>query len=412
MSTAAARIDSAPDHRRRPQRQAAWLAAAAALLLAAGACGGKAKGKTEKPGSTGTVTMEDTGLMDDTDPEGMPAGPGGSAGGPPGGTGEAGAGKPDVKDGKDGQGDENGNGGKDGDAATADGKAGPPAPPPIVPPDLDLPAADQQQRIQAHLANARGALRGATKDPDRALSEARAALAVDAGNIDAVVLMAHAYHAKDLDDTAEVVLDMVYKEREAAHSHAGIYHVYGLIYDATDRPERAMLAYRKAAHLDPNHQSALINLGAHYLDNRMFADAIRIYERLTRELGATGAALWTNLGSAYRGHAADYPAGSPARDQLLRLADTTYRRALSENRRYANAYYNLGLLYLDADPFPGPSGPMDKLKRLERAKTYFDEYRGMQGADLDLVGDRLKQVDKLIKRETKRRKREKSGDDW
>jgi tetratricopeptide (TPR) repeat protein len=376
----------------RGTRRRAVLAAAvwAALVLGAGACGARSKGETTT-GSSGTVTREGTGLMEGTDPSDLAPGAG---------SGSSGGAGTDDREAGDARGEE---------AAAGAGKD---AAPPIVPPDLDLPPRDQQQRVQAHLANARGALRGAARDPDRALNETRAALEADAGNIDAVVLMAHAYHAKDLDDTAEVVLDMVYKERPAARSNPGLYHVYGLIYDATDRPERAMLAYRKAVELDPNHRSALINLGVHYLSNRMFADAVRVYERLTRELSASSAAIWTNLGSAYRGHAADYPAGSPRRDELLRLADTSYRRALSEDRSYANAYYNLGLLYLDAEPFPGPDGPMDTLKRLERARTYFDEYRGMRGANMDLVGERLKQVDKLMKREATRRKRTKGGDDW
>lgn len=379
---------------------------AAAAFVGAGGCGGKPKEKTT-PQSTGTVTKEDTGLMKNTDPTGLSSSPGSGA---PGASGDGDTASRQDDEGQDGKSQDQTPEG--GNAAGGKQDPGKPAPPPIVPPDLDLPAADQQERVQAHLANARGALRGAARDPDRALSEARAALRADAGNIDAVVLMAHAYHAKDLDDTAEVVLDMVYKEREASRSNPGLYHVYGLIYDATGRPERALLAYQKAVALDPDHRSALINLGAHFLDNRMFADAVRIYERLTRELGAASAAIWTNLGSAYRGHSSDYPAESPRHGELLRQAETAYRRALSVDRRYANAYYNLGLLYLDAGDFPGPGGPMDKLERLQRAKTYFDEYRGSRGADMDLVADRLKQVDKLIKRETKRRKRAKSGDDW
>lgn len=410
--TAAAGAGRSPDRDRDPRvrkpvrcRLAALLLAAALPLFAAPGCGGKRNVGAKEPQSSGSVMQEDTGLMQDQDPAGgLP-----DTGGPPGASGAKGdaAAKGDATA-KEDEADRP-------DQASGDATAAAPEPaaPPIEPPDLDLAATDQQQRIQSHLATARAALRGPGREPDRALTEARAALKVDAGNIDAVVLMAHAYHAKDLDDTAEVVLDMVFKERPAARTSPGIYYVYGLVYDHTDRPERALLAYQKAVELDRNHKSALINLGMHYLRNRLFGDAVQVHERLTRDLGADGAAVWTNLGSAYRGHSADYPSGSPRRDELLRQAETAYKRALSLNRSYANAYYNLGLLYLDAETFPGPDGPLDMLKRLERAKTYFDEYRAMKGADIDLVADRLKQVDKLIKRETKRRKRPKSGgDDW
>ena len=179
-----------------------------------------------------------------------------------------------------------------------------------------------------------------------------------------------------------------------------------------------MLAYQKAVELAPSYRSAMVNLGKHYLRNKNYDRAISLYEQLTGSLEVKSAITWTNLGSAYRGRSADYPADSPRRNELLRKAEVAYKRALSADRSYAKAYYNLALLYFDADPFPELDGTaMDRLKRLERAKTYFDEYRTMRGADIDLVNRRTKQVNKLIKREQKRRKRAKqkksgSDDDW
>ncbi|WP_428267993.1 tetratricopeptide repeat protein [Haliangium sp.] len=287
-----------------------------------------------------------------------------------------------------------------------------PARPKIVPPDLDLGAADQRRRVEARLAAARAALSGSRVDPDRALAAAREALAADATSIDAVVLMAHAYYVKGHDDTAEVMLDTLYRERESSRQNPNLYYLYGLIYDRTDRPERALNAYTRAVQIDPRHKSALINLGAQHLRTKRYTEAAQIYELLVGELNLKTAVVWTNLGSAYRGRSTDYPATSPERDQLLRQAETAYKRALAADRGYGPAYYNLGLLYLDADPFPGPSGPMDKLRRLAQAQTYFGEYRSKPDADTEMVHERLKQVDKLIKREKKRRKRAASGDNW
>jgi hypothetical protein len=48
---------------------------------------------------------------------------------------------------------------------------------------------------------------------------------------------------------------------------------------------------------------------------------------------------------------------------------------------------------------------MDTLLRLQQARTYFDEYKNMPGASTSLYAERAKDVDKLIKREEKRRKR-------
>ena len=377
----------------------------AAFLLILAACGDKNKQSetTPKKRSTGTVTSESTRLMGDgadiPDAEGKASG-------------EKDTAEPD-KIAKDGS-EETKAEGEGTEKDTAKSEA-----PKIQPPDLDVGAAATAQSVAKHLETARQSLSGANKDPDRALREARSALTADATNIDAVVLMAHAYYVKRLYDTAEVMLDMVLKARKKAKTHAGVYHVYGLIYDQTKRPELAMAAYQKAVELRPDFRSALINLGVHYLRNRSFSDAMATYEKLTGQLNVKTPTTLTNLGSAYRGHSGDYPGDSAQRTSFLHKAEASYKQALGLAKNYGNAYYNLGLLYLDAEPYPMPDGSaMDKLKRLERSKTYFEEYRSVSGADLDLVDERTKQVNKLIKRETKRRKRlekakkkKKSGDD-
>lgn len=301
--------------------------------------------------------------------------------------------------------------GADGKSASGSAAERKPAPPKIKPPDLDLPAADQARRVESQLTMGRRALGANPPDPDRAIEAARAALEIDTTSIEAVAVMAHAYHAKGFDDTAEVMLDMLYRERERARQSPGVFFVYGLVYDATDRPERALAAYYQAVQIDPTHQGALVNLGAHYLRKKMFAEATLIFEKLTGEMGVRSAVVWTNLGSAYRGRAGDYPVGMPNRDAFLREAETAFKRAMTHDRSYANIYYNLGLLYLDADPFPAASGPMDTLQRLGQARTYFEEYGRQRGADRDLMNERIKDVDKLIKREKKRQKRG-AGDDW
>ena len=382
----------------------------ASFLLALGACKKNDKSETTpKKASSGTVTTEGTKLMGDGSDVPDPDGKSGETG-----TSDKAGDEQAQKDGSaTGKGGKGGNGGKD-------GKDGKDEPPKIQAPDLDVGAAAQAQSVAKHLDTARKALIGTNADPEVALREARSALESDSANIDAVVLMAHAYYAKRLYDTAEVMLDMMLKSRKKAKDHPGVYHVYGLIYDQTKRPELAMAAYQQAVERRPKFKSALINLGVHHLRNRSFTDAISVYEQLTRDLSVKTPATWTNLGSAYRGHSGDYPPESGQRTTFLHKAEASYKRALGLTKSYGNAYYNLGLLYLDAQPYPMPDGKaMDKLKRLERSKTYFEEYRSVSGADLDLVDSRTKQVNKLIKRETKRRKREekkkkkkkKSGDD-
>jgi tetratricopeptide (TPR) repeat protein len=185
--------------------------------------------------------------------------------------------------------------------------------------------------------------------------------------------------------------------------------VYGLIYDHTRRPEQAQLAYRKAVELDPSFASAWINLGVHHLRNKQYAEAQTTFERLTKQFGRNDAVTLTSLGSAYRGRSADYPVGSAERDQFILAAEAAYKRALAANASYGPAYYNLGLLYLDADPFPSGGGSLDTLQRLNAAKGYLDQYKNMPGVDIKLYDERMKDVSRAIKREEKRRKKAGKG---
>ena len=349
---------------------------AALLLVAAAACGGGAKKGTTPTGKPGPGNGTSQSMND----KGEPIGPDGQV--LPGGT---------------FQGD---NGSGSGSGTTTE--PGAPGEPDIVvtPPNFDPDPAAAKTQVDAHLTIARQALSGSTPDGDTALKEAKAALAVDAANVDAAAMVALAYYHKKLYDTAELVLDDLYK-RETAKNNANVNYVYGLVYDITNRPDRAKLAYEKAVSIDPNHASALVNLGTHQLRNGQYAQAQQTFERLTREFKRTDAVTLTSLGSAYRGRSADYATGSGDRDNLVRQAEQQYKRALSANNSYGAAYYNLGLLYLDNDPYPGIS---DSLARLNQSKQYFDQYKNMPAVDMKLYDARMKEIEKAIKKVEKQNK--------
>ena len=280
---------------------------------------------------------------------------------------------------------------------------------PIIPPNLDPDPAKAKADVDEHLKTGRAALSGDHADPDVALREARLALTIDASSVDAAVLVAHAYYMKHLYDTAEVILDELFK-RDAAKSNAGVFYLYGLVYDQVHKQPQAFLSYKKAVEINPNYTSALVNLGVHQLRNKQYTDAIATYEKLTQSLQHGDAETWSALGASYRGRSSDYPKGSPDRDALLRKSEGAFKRALQADRNYGAASYDLGLLYLDADPFPGEgNGSMDTLVRLQQAKSYFDQYKNMVGADIKLYDERDKDVTKLIKREEKKRKRAAAG---
>ena len=355
------------------------------LVAVLAACGGSAaKPATPKTPAAGSGATDQS--MKDTGDPSMPDGAGGGSGSISNSTGSAGG------------------------SASAFGGSDPQAgvEPPVVFPNLDPDPAQAKSQVDQHLSVARQALSAPTPDADTALREAKAALAIDATSIDAAAYYAFAYYHKKQYDTAELVLDDVFK-RDAAKKNAGIYYVYGLVYDHTNRPEQAVLAFKKAVELNPNFASALVNLGMHQLENKQYADAQVTFERLTKEFNRNDAITLTSLGSAYRGHSADYPAGSGDRNTLITQSEAAYRKAVQANPNYGPAYFNLAMLYLDADPFPSGGGTLDTMQRLNAVKDFLDKYKNMPGVDMKLYDERTKDVNKAVKREEKRRKKAGKG---
>jgi tetratricopeptide (TPR) repeat protein len=370
-------LDAAPESAGSPVRAALALALA---LLALGACGGKNKDAKTTPQAAPGESQS----MDD---RGDPNDPGGSSGaGTPGQPPRDGAPRP--------------GGGGAGASPPAD-PASPPPDPVVIAPNLDVDPAQAKVQVDALLGRARAALAGPALDPEAALKEARAALAIDAASVDAAAMVAFAYYHKRLYDTAELVLDDLFK-REAAKRNASVYYVYGLVYDQTGRADQAVKAYRTAVELSPSHASALVNLGVHQLRNSQYEEAQSTFERLTQQFGRTDAVTLTSLGSAYRGRSAEFPPGSPDRDTYVLKAEREYKRVEAAAPSYGPVYYNLGLLYLDTDPYPGIA---DAVQRLQIAKSYFDRYKNMPGVDMKLFDSRMKDVDKAIKRAEKAKKK-------
>ncbi len=367
----------------------------ATLLLATAiaACGGKDKKTDTTPGG-GTGGGDAVG-MKGNDPVGGDGAGGGGTGGDGTGTGGDGTGT---------GGDGTGTGG-DGTGGDGTGAGGDALPTKIVPPNLDPDPSEARASVQGHVRTGRDALKGDKPDPDLAIREAKAALAIDGTSVDAVVILAHAYYHKKLYDTAETILDMLMKDRETAKRNASVFYVFGLVYDKTNEAAKAFKAYQTAVQLKPDYGSALMNLGVHQLRNKQYDEAISSYEKLTGQLDYNDAATWNNLGSAYRGKSADFDAGSDRQADWLLKAEGALKRATTADKNYGLSYYNLGLLYLDADPFPSGGGSnLDTLVRLQKARTYFEEYKNLPGVDMKLFDERIKNVDKLIKREEKKRK--------
>jgi tetratricopeptide (TPR) repeat protein len=340
------------------------------LVCALAACGGGNKKPDTTPKSKGSAdsqSMQDTGTPD------FPAGTGGGNN----------AGK-------------NGGGNAVGAAGDPNG-AGGTSEPPIVFPNQDPDPAAAKAEVDRHLNNARASLNQPVPDGDAALREAKEALKFDAASVDAAAYVAFALYHKKQYDTSELVLDDVFK-RQSAKNNANIYYVYGLVYDKTARPEQAVLAFKKAIEIDPNFASALVDVGVHQLQNKQYNEAQQTFERLVNQFHRNDAVTLTSLGSAYRGRSGDYPSGSNDRTQLIQQAERSYKQALQLDANYGPAYYNLSLLYLDSDPYPGMP---DTMQRLNTAKSNLESYQKTPSFDPKLVDERMKDVNRAITRAQK-----------
>ncbi len=350
------------------------------LCAALAACGGGSKsGQSTTPqnkaksGSGDSQSMQDTGVPDAS----------GVSGGAVGGTPASGQ-----------------------TAGPAAGGAQLPPEPKVVFPNQDPDPAAAKAQVDQHLAVAKNALNAQIPDGDTALREARAALAIDASSVDAAAYVAYAYYAKKQLDTSELVLDELFK-RPTSKSNANVYYVYGLVYDHTNRPDQAVLAFKQATTLDPNMGSAWLDLGVHQLQNKQYADAQATFEKLTGPpFNRADAITLTDLGSAYRGRAGDYPPGSGERTGLIQKAEASYKRALQADPGFGDAYYDLALNYLDFDPYPGINDP---LQRVDAAKQFLNQYKNMKGVDMKKFDERMKDITKAEKRAKKATKGSKKG---
>jgi tetratricopeptide (TPR) repeat protein len=272
----------------------------------------------------------------------------------------------------------------------------------VKPPTQDLPPDKRDALVLAELRKGGAAI--AAKDADGAIRFARGALDIDESNVEAMILLAHAYYLKEYDDKVEQVLGIAQKQSAGAN-HPVLYMLLGLMYDRTNRESQALDAYEKATSLKADYLAAMTNKGAIYLKRKRYTDAITVFERVVQIQGKS-ARNHTHLGNAYRGHSAEV--AREERDSFLKKAETEFKTSMTMDPSYSLAYFNLGILYLDAEPFPG----MDLMVRLQNAQRYLTEYKRNAGPQSVAVADEyLTTATKAIDKEEKKRKKEQQKKD-
>ena len=254
----------------------------------------------------------------------------------------------------------------------------PPPPPPSSSrrealPGLDLSDAQREALISPRLASARRHL--VASDHDHAIAEARAALDIDNDNIAAILLLAQAYFEKGWLSKAEQILTVASQYPDGQRD-AKVWMLLGLVYEAEGKSGTVVReAYLKATRLKPNYVKAWNNLGAINIAMADYEAAIAACETAL-SIDSNSVIALTNVGTAYR-RRAYVVKGGERREELQRKAEKAYRAAIALDAKHAPAYLNLGLLFLDSDPFPG----MNTLQRLQTAVSYLREFKRLGWSD-------------------------------
>ena len=319
------------------------------------------------------------------------------------------------------------------DKETADGK---PRPSP-------RPAEDPMVVKERNLKKGREALKKGKSD--QAIESAKAVLAVDEKNTEAMVLIAKAYMRKNKLELARAVLgflasvdsdnaegfylaaQLALKDGELkrartffekavekkpklgdAWSKLCTWYVEGKNWKETDAKKKGkdgLTACTKAVELRSWSHKDRLNLGNVYrgLGNECRSAGMRRCEEqrakcISRQ-GESGGCedsfqnCRKNLAKSCKSVEATYY--KKAKDAYLR-ANELYQEALRKSGKSASPYplalYNLGVLYLDAPVFPGETG----MSRLKKAKAYLNQY--LQAADPRTVRKERKTVQELIQR--------------
>ncbi len=163
--------------------------------------------------------------------------------------------------------------------------------------------------------------------------------------------------------------------------------------DEPGRLREAMASYERAVELRPDYAEARMALGIQLLAGGNYPLALSHFEA-TEALIPKEPAVHVNLGDAYR-----------ATEEWAR-AEESYVRALELQRKFPEAHFGLGLLYLSAaGELPG----LDEVGALRRSQEEFNLYRAERGPRLaknDISEEYLRDLDRLITRAQRRIERE------
>lgn len=219
---------------------------------------------------------------------------------------------------------------------------------------------------------------------DQVIQDTKVILREDEKNVTAMINLATAYHQQGKHELAIAILQ---NAKALDTTNPEIITRTALAHQALGEPLKARLALEEAANL-PGGGSAEThnNLGLIYHAAGDYEGAAAQFEKaLARWPGMLAAQV--NLGNALRGQ------------QRYTDSVKAFLKALKLQPDSPDAYFNLGILYLD-----GEIPEVEPQKRFEKAVTYFERYKQLRKATSadDPVDQYIAEARKRIEVEQKR----------
>ena len=204
----------------------------------------------------------------------------------------------------------------------------------------------------------------------------------DDKNVSAMVAMASANYMLGRHELAQVILN---RAAELAPTRGDVFYLAGLIALRLEDKPTALVNFKKAVENQPEFAEARNNLGVLMHEARDYDNAIVQY-RAALESWPDFKQAFLNLGNAQKGKGE------------FKGAEESFKKALSIDKSYADAHFNLALLYLEAD-MPG----MDKIQKWEKAIEVLGQYKEVaKGVKDDPADKYIKEAKKMISDEKAR----------
>ncbi len=223
---------------------------------------------------------------------------------------------------------------------------------------------------------------------DDAIRQSKLALSRDERHVPAMLVMARSYYFLHKYEYATSIVDLA---KTIDPNCAECYDLLGWLSLTKDDRASAAAAFKKATDLKGDYGPAWNNYAAQLLHAKNYDAAIPAAETATR-LMPRFAKAQLNLGSAYRGKG------------RYREAESAYKRALDIDAGLSDAYFNLGILYLDGRDMKD----VDLAARMNTAISYLNRYKQVAASRLqpnDPADGYITEARSAIEREAKRLER-------